>query len=220
MRDKICEIGYVNKIRDNIFDMKKDGLISLYEALRSADCVVCGGSGRSLYSLNAAMSQIATMKDFKVVITPDDPGFPGKDMYDAAGELEKRYENILLLINSGSGESKDPKALAEELARYIEDTNSESFTMGLITSHPASSIANIVRNYGKVIEIKGRAKEERPTEEYSETGIMGDIFELESLFVLHMLTEVLFRNNTVEEGFELFEDEFRVLGEMIDSNVG
>ena len=217
---KICEIGYVNKIRDNIFDMKKDSLVPLYEALRSADCVVCGGSGRSLYSLNAAMSQIATMKDSKVVITPDDPGFPGKDMYDAAGELEKRYENILLLINSGSGESKDPKALAEELARYIEDTGSESFTMGLITSHPASSIANIVRKYGKVIDIKGRAKEERPTEEYSETGIMGDIFELESLFVLHMLTEVLFRNSTVEEGFELFEDEFRVLGEMIDSNVG
>ena len=217
---KICEIGYVNKIRDNIFDMKKDSLVPLYEALRSADCVVCGGSGRSLYSLNAAMSQIATMKDSKVVITPDDPGFPGKDMYDAAGELEKRYENILLLVNSGSGESKDPKALAEELARYIEDTGSESFTMGLITSHPASSIANIVRKYGKVIDIKGRAKEERPTEEYSETGIMGDIFELESLFVLHMLTEVLFRNSTVEEGFERFEDEFRVLGEMIDSNVG
>jgi D-arabinose 5-phosphate isomerase GutQ len=217
---KICEIGYVNKIRDNIFDMKKDSLVPLYEALRSADCVVCGGSGRSLYSLNAAMSQIATMKDSKVVITPDDPGFPGKDMYDAAGELEKRYENILLLINSGSGESKDPKALAEELARYIEDTGSASFTMGLITSHAASSIADIVRKYGKVIDIKGRAKEERPTEEYSETGIMGDIFELESLFVLHMLTEVFFRNSTVEEGFELFEDEFRVLGEMIDSNVG
>ena len=220
IRGKICEIGYVNKIRDNIFDMKKDSLVPLYEALRSADCVVCGGSGRSLYSLNAAMSQIATMKDFKVVITPDDPGFPGKDMYDAAGELEKRYENTFLLINSGSGESKDPKALAEELARYIEDTGSESFTMGLITSHPVSSIANIVRKYGEVIEIKGRAKKERPTEEYSETGIMGDIFELESLFVLHMLTEVLFRNSTVEKGFELFEGEFQVLGEMIDFHVG
>jgi len=123
------------------------------------------------------------------------------------------------LINSGSGESKDPKALAEELARYIEDTGSERFTMGLITSHPSSSIANIVQKYGKVIEIKGRAKEEKPTEEYSETGIMGDIFELESLFVLYMMTEVLFRNSTAEEGLELFEGEFRVLGEMIDSNV-
>lgn len=66
------------------------------------DCAICSGSGRTLYSLNAAMSQIATMKDFEVIITLDDPGFPGKDMYDAAGELEKKYENILLLINSGS----------------------------------------------------------------------------------------------------------------------
>ena len=198
--------------------MKRDSLLHLYEALKSADCVVCGGSGRSLYSLNAAMSQIATMKDSKVVITPDDPGFPGKDMYDAAGELEKKYRNILLLINSGSGESKDPQALVEDLERYIEDTDSQSFTMGLVTSDINSAIGKIVRKHGHAVEVKGR-REERPTEEYSETGIMGDIFELESLFILHMMSEALFENSPVDRVFELFENEFTVLGEMIDSNV-
>lgn len=218
IREKICQIGYVNTVRDNLLDVKRDSLLLLYEALRSADCVVCGGSGRSLYSLNAAMSQIATMKDSKIVITPDDPGFPGKDMYDAAGELEKKYRNILLLINSGSGESKDPRVLVEDLERYIEDTGSQRFTMGLVTSNINSAIGNIVRNHGRIVEVKGR-KEERPSEEYSETGIMGDIFELESLFILHMLSEALYEDSTADRVFELVENEFRVIGEMIDSNV-
>lgn len=218
IREKICQIGYVNTIRDNLLDVKRDSLLLLYEDLKSADCVVCGGSGRSLYSLNAAMSQIATMKDSKIVITPDDPGFPGRDMYDAAGELEKKYRNILLLINSGSGESKDPRAPVEALEKYIEDTGSQKFTMGLITSNINSAIGKIVRKQGNVVEVKGR-KEERPTEEYSETGIMGDIFELESFLILHMLSEALFENSPVNRVFELFESEFKILGEIIDSNV-
>ncbi len=219
IRGRICEIGYVNKIRDNIFDLRDSSLTPLYDILKSADCVVCGGSGRSLYSLNAAMSQMAMMKDSKIVLTPDDPGFPGKDMYDAAAKLEKRYERVLLLINSGSGESKDPKALVEELAQYIEDTGSKSFSMGLITSSPSSSIADVVGGYGEVVTIKGRAEEEQPTEKYSETGIMGDVFELESLFILHMLADALFRNRTVGEEFNRSEREFRLLGRMIDQNV-
>jgi len=61
--------------------IKKRELAPLYEELKAADCVICGGSGRSLYSLNAAMSQIAISQAGwrnKVVLTPDDPGFPGK----------------------------------------------------------------------------------------------------------------------------------------------
>ena len=87
MKTKISSIGYVNKIRDNILSIRRKTLSPLYEELKAADCVVCGGSGRSLYSLNAAMSQIALSQvgwRNKVVLTPDDPGFPGKNMYDAA----------------------------------------------------------------------------------------------------------------------------------------
>lgn len=218
MRAKICEIGYINKIRDNIVSIKAEYLFPLYESLKSADCIICGGSGRSLYSLNTAASQIATTKDSKVVITPDDPGFPGRDMYDAASQLEKRYRNILLLINSGSGESKDPKALAEDLQRYIRETGSKKFKMALITSNPNSSIALIVKQHGTVIKLAGREKE-KPSEEYAETGIMGDIFELGSLFLLQMMSEALSKNFPVERIFELFDEEFPLLGEMIDRNI-
>ena len=77
IKTKISSIGYVNKIRDNVLGISRKSLLPLYEELKAADCVVCGGSGRSLYSLNAAMSQIAISQvgwRNKVVLTPDDPG--------------------------------------------------------------------------------------------------------------------------------------------------
>jgi len=205
-------------IRDNLVNVKKESLLPLYEDLRSADCIVCGGSGRSLHSLNVAMSQIATMKDSKVVITREDVGFPGRGMYDAASELEKRYRKILLLINSGSGESEDAKDLAESLERYLEETASEKFSMGLITSNPDSSIAHIVRRHGHVVKLEGRGRQ-LPSEVYSEIGIMGDIFELGSLFLLQMMTEAVFEGGSVERVFELIKKEYSILGEIIDIHV-
>jgi len=189
--------------------------------LKSANCVVCAGSGRSLYSLNAAMSQIAISQigwRNKVVLTPDDPGFPGKNMYDAAAELERRYKRILLLINSGSGFSDDPLAMAQDLARYIDYKKTSKFTMGLITSNVNSPLVQITREYGHVVKLKGRGRS-KPSLEYSETGIMGDIFELGSLFLLCMMTEAISRNLDTDGVFQLCQEEFAKLGSIIDSNV-
>jgi D-arabinose 5-phosphate isomerase GutQ len=221
IKSNISHIGYVNSIRDNIFNIRKTKLLPLYEDLKSANCVVCGGSGRSLYSLNAAMSQIAMSQigwRNKVVLTPDDPGFPGKNMYDAAPELQRRYKKTLLLINSGSGFSDDPLAMAQDLARYVENKKTSRFSMGLITSNLNSPLAKIVREHGHVVKLKGRGKS-RPSFEYSKIGIMGDIFELGSLFLLSMMTEAIFRNLGVDGMFQLCEEEFAKLGSMIDSNV-
>ena len=221
IRSKISHIGYVNKIRDNLLNIKRKKLLPLYENLKSANCVVCGGSGRSLYSLNAAMSQIAMSQigwRNKVVLTPDDPGFPGKNMYDAAAELERRYKKILLLINSGSGLSDDPLVMAQDLAKYIEDKKASKFSMGLITSNVKTSLAQIVREHGHVVELKGRGRS-KPSFEYSEIGIMGDMFELGSLLLLCMMTEAIFRNLQVGGVFQLCEEELAELGPIIDSNV-
>jgi D-arabinose 5-phosphate isomerase GutQ len=183
--------------------------------------VVCAGSGRSLYSLNAAMSQIALSQvgwRNKVVLTPDDPGFPGKSMYDAAGDLERRYKKTLLLINSGSGYSDDPLMMAQDLARYIEEKKTSKFTMGLITSGLESPLAQITRQYGHVVHVKGRGRL-KPSFEYSETGMMGDVFELGTLSLLCMMIEAIFRNLEVEDVFKLFREEFGKIGAMIDANV-
>ena len=189
--------------------------------MKAADCVICGGSGRSLYSLNAALSQIALSQvgwRNKVVLTPDDPGFPGKSMYDAAADLGRRYKKTLLLINSGSGYSDDPLVMAQDLAKYIDEKKSNKFSMGLFTSAVASPLGEIVSKYGSVVELKGRGKS-KPGTEYSETGMMGDIFELGTLELLNSMVECVFRNLEVEDIFRLCIEEFEKIGEMIDANI-
>ena len=79
-----------------------------------------------------ALSQVGWRN--KVVLTPDDPGFPGKNMYDAATDLDRRYKKTLLLMNSGSGYSDDPLVMAQDLSKYIEEKKTSKFTMGLLTS--------------------------------------------------------------------------------------
>ena len=201
--------------------IKHKELSPLYDELKAADCVICGGSGRSLYSLNAALSQIALSQvgwRNKVVLTPDDPGFPGKSMYDAAADLSRRYKKTLLLINSGSGYSDDPLVMAQDLAKYIEEKKSTKFSMGLFTSAINSPLGEIVSKYGNVVELKGGGKS-KPGTEYSETGMMGDIFELGTLELLNSMIEAIFRNLEVDDVFRLCVEEFEKIGEMIDSNV-
>jgi 6-phospho-3-hexuloisomerase len=221
INNKVSRIGYINRIRDNLRNVRRRELSPLYEDLKSADCVVCGGSGRSVYSLNAAISQIAISQTGwrnKVVLTPDDPGFPGKNMYDAAAELERRYNKTLLLINSGSGVSGDPLVMAQDLSRYIEEKRTAKLSMGLITSSLKSPLAEIVARYGHVVELRGRGRA-KPSSDYSEVGIMGDIFELGSLLLLSMTTEAIFGNLEANEVVKLCEEEFTKLGSMVDSIV-
>ena len=210
--EKISEVEYVDIINKNLKKITKEKLEPLYEDLRAADCIVCGGSGRSLHSLNIAMSQIAMMKEPKVVITREDVGFPGRGMYDAASELAKRHKKIVLLISSGSGESDDPKHLAEELEKYLKETGSKQFSMGLITSNARSSLSKLVSQYGHVVVVEGREKKQLPApDDYSETGIMGDLFELGSLFLLQMITEAIAENSPAERVVELIAEEAPVL---------
>ena len=219
IRAKVCDIGYINRIRDNLCSIKRRELSQLYGDLKSADCVVCGGSGRSGYSLNAAMSQIAISQTGwrnKVVLTPDDPGFPGKNMYEAAGELERRYNKVFMLMNSGSGVSGDPVVMAQDLARYIDEKGHSKFSMGLLTSNLNSPLAQVVGKYGSVVELRGRGRT-RPSLDYSEIGILGDVFELGSLLLMSMMTEAIFRNLDAGEVLRLCEEEFARLGPMVDS---
>jgi D-arabinose 5-phosphate isomerase GutQ len=221
IKSKISSIGYVNRIQENILSIKRKELAPLYDELKAADCVICGGSGRSLYSLNAAMSQIALSQAGwrnKVVLTPDDPGFPGKSMYDAAADLARRYKKTLLLMNSGSGYSDDPLVMAQDLAKYIEEKKSSHFSMGLLTSTLESPLAELTSKYGQVVQLKGRGKL-KPSFEYSETGMMGDIFELGTLELLNSMIEAIFRNLEVDDVFRLCVEEFEKIGDMIDANV-
>jgi 6-phospho-3-hexuloisomerase len=221
LKATISTIGFTNKIRDNVLAIKKSSFEPFFEDLKTADCIICSGSGRSLYSLNAAMSLLTRGKTEgkqKVILTADDPGFPGKNMYDAASDLEKRFKKTLLLMNSGSGTSNDPLVMAQDLATYIDETKSRRFTMGLLTSNLESPLAQVTNRYGHVVQIEGRGKS-KPSAVYSETGIMGDIFELGTLELLNMTIEAIFRKLEARDVFGLCGEEFDIIGELIDSNV-
>ncbi len=90
--------------------------------------------------------------------------------------------------------------------------------MGLLTSAPESPLAEITAKYGQVVQLKGRGKS-KPGTEYSETGMMGDIFELGTLELLNSMIEAIFRNLEVDDVYRLCQEEFEKIGEMIDSNV-
>jgi 6-phospho-3-hexuloisomerase len=223
IKSKISSIGYVNKIQENVMNVKRTELTKLFEDIKSADCVICGGSGRSLYSLNAALSQIALSHGDggwrnKVILTPDDPGFPGHNMYDAARDLERRYKKILLLMNSGSGSSDDPLVMAQDLSRYIEEKKSTKFSMGLLTSTYKSPMADITNKYGTTLLLKGRGTS-KPSAEYSETGMMGDIFELGTLQLLNSTIEAIFRNLEAKDVYRLCNEEFQKISSLIDANI-
>jgi 6-phospho-3-hexuloisomerase len=220
IKRKISGVKYIELINDNMLKMVEKDLRPLYEDLRTADCIVCGGSGRSLHSLNIAMSQIAMMNDPKVVITREDVGFPGRGMYGAASQLEKRYKKIVLLVNSGSGESDDPHHLAEELEKYLDETGSTKFRICLITSNPNSSIGEIARRHGHVVTVAGRKQQQLPSSDaYSETGIMGDLFELGSLFLLQMITEAIAEDSPVKRVLELIAEEAPVLRKITENAI-
>jgi 6-phospho-3-hexuloisomerase len=123
-------------------------------------------------------------------------------------------------MNSGSGESDDPHHLAENLEEYLEETGSTQFTMGLITSNPNSSIAKIVQRHGHVVTVEGRKKQQLPSSDaYSETGIMGDLFELGSLFLLQMITEAIADNSPVERVLELIAEEAPFLRQITENAI-
>jgi D-arabinose 5-phosphate isomerase GutQ len=222
LKATISTMGFATKIRDNILAIDKNNFKPFYDDLKEADCIICSGSGRSLYSLNAALSLITRGKldgkPQKVVLTPDDPGFPGKSMYDAASDLEKRFKKTLLLMNSGSGTSNDPLVMAQDLAMYVAEKKTNRFSMGLITSNLESPLAEITRRHGNIVQIEGRGKA-KPSSVYSETGIMGDIFELGTLELLNMTIEAIFRKLQSDDVFGLCEEEFETIGQLMDANV-
>lgn len=175
-------LKYIEQIKENVLAVDKNDLNILYEVLCESDCIIPYGSGRSYCSIKIPVGQLAKIYNNKIVVTPEDPGFPGNNMYEAAPKLEKRYKRIVLLINSGSGASQEPLAVAHDLARYIEGCHSKKFTILGITSDASSPIAKISQKHGYVIKLRGRVKDIEPID-YTTTGIMGDAFELGSLLL-------------------------------------
>ncbi len=184
-------LKYLEQIKDNVLDVNLSSIYQLYDTLSKADCIIPYGSGRSYCSIKIPMSQLAKIFTDKFVITPEDPGFPGNNIYEAAKNLESRFNKVVLILNSGSGKSEEPLAAGHELARYIDDTGSKKFIIVSITSNPSSPIGKLANEYGFVVKLKGRTKDMEPTD-YMTSGIMGDTYELGSLLLVQGIVKAIY----------------------------
>lgn len=181
---------YIERIWNNVQAVNLSEVRELYYLMKEANCIIPYGSGRSFSAIKIPMSQYAKMSNAPVVITPEDVGFPGNNMYEALKVLSKKYRRVLLVINSGSGESEEPLTVSLDFARFVRDNKDVEYKLVAITSKPDSSIGRIAKEYGLVVKLEGR-KDEKGAD-FTTTGIMGDSFELGSLLLLQAIVKTIY----------------------------
>lgn len=182
-----CEkVPYINTVYKNVMDLNADEVDSLYENISNAECIIPVGEGRSQCALYIGLRNIN--RDVRMVEAID---FPGENMYEAAEILEEKYSKVSLLVNSGSGETTNPKRVVEELKDYIDKSGSESFTINSIVSNPDSSIGKVSNKYGSTVVLEGRGPGVKTGIEFMKHGIMNDIYELGSLILAHKIRELV-----------------------------
>ncbi len=209
------KVPYLGRVYRNILAIKKYNFKKFYEDVSSAECIIPVGEGRSKCALHIGLGKIN--RDVK---TPDSIDFPGRNMYEAAEALEKRYNRVSLLVNSGSGETTTPKRIVQELSEYIERTGSETFTVDAILSNPESTIGRVVKKgYGAMVELKGRGKEPKTAEEYMKQGIMNDIYELGSLYLIQRVKQAVNAKKNYRAAFKGVEEELKQIGGFVDEFV-
>ena len=206
------EVGYINSVTTNVSNVKKREFKHFFDDLNAADCIILVGEGRSQSALYIGMGQ--TNKSVKTMVDID---FPGRDIVEAAPVLEKKYDKIALLVNSGSGETTTPKIVVKQLSDYIERKKSDKFTIDAVVSNTNSTIGKIgEKEYGHVVELKGRKRRPNGTNEFRKHGIMNDIYELSSLLLFQKTKETINEEKDYSAVFKKIEDESSVIGKIVD----
>jgi len=211
-------IAYVSKIFDNLTNVDSQQIEAVYHDLRSAGAIIPAGEGRSKGALSIACSELAKMSHGKVIIDRGDVGFPGRDLEQAAPVLRKRYGQVCLLINSGSGRSMMPLIDAQKLGYHIvSGGNARDFRMDLITSEPDSPLGKLSAKYGNLIELKGR-EAAPPTEarEFRNHGIMEDLFTLGSGLLFQSMAEAMVEESAVEKIPKIQQGLFSQIEEVVN----
>ncbi len=209
------EVGYINGVIKNVRNVKKSEFKVFFDDLNSADCIILVGEGRSQSALYIGMGQMDNE-----VRTMVDIDFPGRDIVEAAPVLEKKYDRIALLVNSGSGETSTPKIVVKQLSDYIEREKSDKFTIDVVVSNSNSSIGKIrEKEYGNVVELKGRERKPNTTDAFLKHGIMNDVYELGSLLLFQKTKEAINEKKDYKAVFKKIEAESNVIGEFMDSFV-
>jgi hypothetical protein len=84
LTETVSSLGYINRIYNNISSVRIDDLERLLHDVQSAGVIIPLGEGRSKGALSIAVSEMAKMRDGKIVVDRGDIGFPGREISDAA----------------------------------------------------------------------------------------------------------------------------------------
>jgi hypothetical protein len=205
LTETVSSLGYINRIYNNISSVKIDDLERLLHDVQSAGVIIPLGEGRSKGALSIAVSEMAKMRDGKIVVDRGDIGFPGREISDAAPILKQRFGRVCLLVNSGSGRSITPLVDAQNLASYIGKTGAfRDYTIDLVTSDLNSPLAKIASKYGSVLELMGREEvhEAEEAKVFRDVGIMEDTFILGSGVIFHAIAETLSHKALPSKAYE------------------
>ncbi|MFZ2071279.1 MAG: hypothetical protein WAV32_06760 [Halobacteriota archaeon] len=196
----------------NVRNVRRREFKPFFNALKEADCIILAGEGRSQSALYIGMGQMN-----KEVRTMVDIDFPGSNIVEAAPVLEKTYNKIALLVNSGSGETSTPKIVVRQLADYIKRKKSDKFTINVVVSDTNSSIGKIGKeDYGNVVELKGRESKPGTTNAFLKHGIMNDVYELGSLLLLQKTKEAINEHNDYKAVFRKIEVESKEISRIVN----
>ncbi|MEA3487682.1 MAG: hypothetical protein U9R10_00315 [Euryarchaeota archaeon] len=209
------EVRYINGVIRNVRNVKRREFKPFYKALKDADCIVLVGEGRSQSAVYIGMGQLR--KEVKTMVDID---FPGSNIEEAAPVLEQMYDNIALLVNSGSGETSTPKIVVKKLADYIERKKSDKFTINAVVSNLNSTIGKMgEKEYGNVVELSGRDKKPETTNGFLKHGIMNDVYELGSLLLFQKTKEAINENKDYKTVFRKIEVESKEIGKIVNKFV-
>jgi len=213
---------FVNRIFQNLEQAKRSEIEALYHDIKGAGVILPSGEGRSKGALSIACSEMAKMRGGKLVLDRGDIGFPGRNVIEAAPILRHRFGQVCLLINSGSGKSLMPLLDAQQLAMCIaQEGNSRDFRINVITSDRESPIGKLGTRYGNVLLLKGRERDEAPSEsrEFRTTGIMEDLFILGTGVLFQAIAEALYEDAQSDQVLTRSKELFSEIGSLVDEMV-
>ena len=208
------KVPYLNTIVRNLHSVDKKEFETFFKMFKRADCIVRVGQGRSRKACDLGLYRTR-----KRVVTRDDIDFPGNNIEEGLAALRKKYQNIVILIVSSSGETKTPKYLAEDVARYLQRTGTKNIKLAAITSRQDSTVGKIAKEYGTVLILQGPKIEAKTSKEAAKAGIMNDIFEFSATMLIHKIKRAVNENKEFNWARRQIFSEMKKIGGITDQFV-
>jgi len=205
-----------NKIMRNLKAVNKRDFQLFFNLVSDADVIIFGAKGRSEGALHVGFQGIKG----KIIITREDPDYPGRDIFEVLKIFAKQKKKVLLITNSCSGTTKTVQCLAEDVATHIENTGTKKVKIAAITANPDSPIGKIAQEYGIVLKLKGSKSQSKTSIQASSLGMMNDLFELGSMMLFQEIKEALDRGQSWKQAWKQLFIEMTEIGKMIDDFVG